>query len=87
MISDNSVINHNAIILARESRRLTQAELSNLLNLKQGTLSKIENGFLPVNEQILESLSRSLKYPKEFFYEDMKISPLNFNIFRNALQQ
>lgn len=82
MINDNSIINRNAIILARESRRLTQAELSNLLSMKQGTLSKIENGFLPVNDNILESLTKTLKYPKEFFYEDIKISPLNFNIFR-----
>ncbi|HAH51017.1 MAG TPA: transcriptional regulator, partial [Balneola sp.] len=39
-----SVFNPSMLILARESRGLTQSKLSELIGLSQGKLSKVEKG-------------------------------------------
>jgi len=66
-------MNREIIALARESRGLTQIELSELLGVKQGTISKIENGTLDVSEQVAELLPSVLGYPKDLFYLDKRI--------------
>lgn len=55
------------IVLARESRALTQIALASRLGLSQGHLSKIEAGMLPVSEALLERLGDALGYPAHFF--------------------
>lgn len=62
-------INRDIIKLARESRGLSQKDLSIKLGIKQGTLSKIENEFLSVDEVLVENLSEILNYPLAFFYQ------------------
>lgn len=66
-------LNRDIIKLARESRGLSQGELSDMLEIKQGTLSKIENEFLSVDVELIEKLSVLLNYPKSFFYQDKKV--------------
>lgn len=66
-------LNRDIIKLARESRGLSQGELSDMLEIKQGTLSKIENEFLSVDEGFIEKLSAILNYPESFFYQDKKV--------------
>lgn len=60
-------VNPEMIILARESRGLSQKQLAASLSVSQGKISKIENGLLGVSEAMLSALSKALDYPKEFF--------------------
>lgn len=62
-------INREILKLARDSRGLSQKELSIKLGIKQGTLSKIENEFLSVDEDLIEKLVSVLDYPKSFFMQ------------------
>ena len=63
-------LNHHMIILGREARGLTQGELAAAMTIGQGTLSKYETGFsVDPPESFMETLSSSLGYPKEFFFE------------------
>lgn len=55
------------VVLARESRGLTQIALAARLNISQGHLSKIEAGMLPVGEAMLERIAGALGYPVHFF--------------------
>ena len=64
----NKVVNPDIIRIARESRGINQGELARIVSVTQGKISKMESGFLSVSEEMLDSLSSVLKYPKEFFY-------------------
>lgn len=66
-------INPDMIILARDSRGLTQKKLASLLSVTQGALSRMEAGLLAVSEDMLKQLSESLNYPEHFFLLDEKI--------------
>lgn len=55
------------VVLARESRGLTQVALAGRLGMSQGHLSKIEAGLLPISDDILERLAHALAYPTHFF--------------------
>jgi len=63
-------VNRNMVTLARESRGLTQKDLAEKLGVTQGRLSKIEMGFLDVDEALLAALSESLHYPTTFFCQE-----------------
>lgn len=62
--------NLEILALARESRGYTQNQLSELLNVEQGTISKIENGRISINENLIPKLSEVLNYPIELFYDE-----------------
>lgn len=66
-------INREILKLAREARGYNQKELSAMLGIEQGTLSKIENEFLSVDENLIDKLSDVLKYPKSFFFQTKKV--------------
>lgn len=62
-------INREILKLARDSRGLSQKDLSIKLGIKQGTLSKIENEFLSIDTELVESFAKILNYPVSFFYQ------------------
>ncbi len=64
---DAGRVRAEVIILARESRGLTQSRLARAVGLSQGHLSKIEAGLLPVSEPVLSRLAAALCYPAQFF--------------------
>lgn len=66
-------INRDILKLARESRGLSQKDLSLKLGIKQGTLSKIENEFLSVDEDLLDKFADLLEYPKSFFFQEKAV--------------
>lgn len=66
-------MNREILALARESRGLTQIELSDLLGINQGTISKIENGTMDIPDELEEKIPDILSYPKELFYSDKKV--------------
>ncbi|MBN8942834.1 MAG: ImmA/IrrE family metallo-endopeptidase [Rhizobiales bacterium] len=62
--------NHHMLTLARDSRGLTQAELSERMSVAQGTLSKYETGFSEPTEEFVSDLGGALGYPASFFFQD-----------------
>jgi Zn-dependent peptidase ImmA (M78 family)/transcriptional regulator with XRE-family HTH domain len=63
----NALFNPNMVILARESRGLTQMELSGLLDVTQGYVSKLEAGLISASNECVSEISRVLNYPPAFF--------------------
>lgn len=61
--------NPEMLVVARESRRLTQPELSRRIGVGQSTLSKAENGVNAASGELLQAYSTELKYPVSFFFE------------------
>lgn len=61
--------NHYMLILARDSRGLTQEELASNLAIGQGTLSKYETGVQDPPHAFVQALGNTLGYPEQFFYE------------------
>jgi Zn-dependent peptidase ImmA (M78 family)/transcriptional regulator with XRE-family HTH domain len=64
--------NHTLLVLAREARALTQADLALATKIAQGTLSKYETGFLEPPGEIVHVLASALRFPSSFFYEEDK---------------
>lgn len=79
--------NPEMLVLARESRQHTQIELARLLGMEQGTLSKIESGDIPISEPILEGLSKVLKYPHSFFFQNEKVYGFGSTVFYHRKRQ
>ncbi|MCZ6701892.1 MAG: ImmA/IrrE family metallo-endopeptidase [Ignavibacteria bacterium] len=74
-------INPKMVILARESRGLSQSDLANKLDVHQGTLSRIENGEAIAND-LLNKMVSVLQYPREFFFEKAEMYPPGINYYR-----
>jgi transcriptional regulator with XRE-family HTH domain len=66
------------VVLARESRGLSQAELADLLKVTQSRVSKIEAGLLNIPDDLLATLARILDYPPHFFFQEGR--PLGMGI-------
>lgn len=68
----NRIFNREMLILARESRGLTQSEfakeLEHVMPIAQATISKIENGLKEPTPEQVSSFAQCLKYREEFFY-------------------
>lgn len=60
-------INSEILRLSREARFITQKELSTMLGVEQGTISKIEKGILPAEEELVEKIAKVLDFPVAFF--------------------
>src|SRR5206468_6163 len=60
-------VNPEMLVLARESRGLTQTALAERIGVTQSKISKYELGSLDVSAGDLAKLSRVLDYPPEFF--------------------
>lgn len=80
----NNVFNPNMLMLAREASGLSQIALAAKLGVTQGKLSKIENGFMGVNDEMLQGLSQALHFPREFFFESENIYPPYVHYYRKA---
>ncbi len=78
----NPRVNPNMVILARESRSMTQGQLAVSLGITQGKLSKIEHGLLSVSQEEVKSLSEALGYPESFFFETGEKYTFGLNYYR-----
>lgn len=65
--------NAEILKLAREARYITQEELSSMLGVEQGTLSKIEKDILTIDDRLVQKISKVLDFPVDFFYQDRKV--------------
>ena len=64
----NNPLNPTMITLGRELRGLSQRSLSSDIGVTQGYLSRVEKGFVDPTDECLQSLSKKLKLPINFFY-------------------
>ncbi|WP_170113071.1 ImmA/IrrE family metallo-endopeptidase [Ahniella affigens] len=69
MLAPGQKFNHHLLVIARESRGYTQADLSTLSSIAQGTVSKYETGAADPPEGFVEEIAKVLDYPTGFFYE------------------
>ena len=80
-------INAEMVILARESRGMTQAALARAMNVQQGTVSKIEAGLQNPSEEMIDKLERTLRYPRTFFYQDDRVHGFGSSVFYHRKRQ
>lgn len=66
-------INRNFIILARESRGLSQVEFASKLSMSPANLSKIEQGMISVDDSYINDFVNILGYPESFYYQNREI--------------
>jgi len=76
--------NSEMLILAREARGLSQEELAELMGVKQGTLSKIENGLLDVADY-LQKICDTLNFPETFFLQEGRRFEINAHYYRKKI--
>jgi Zn-dependent peptidase ImmA (M78 family) len=73
-------INHRMIQLARESRGLSQTDLSRMTRIPQPKLSRIEGGSVPdVEAEVIQILAKQLNYPESFFGQHYNVYPPNIH--------
>lgn len=67
-------INPRMLILAREARGLSQAELTKNLNtISQATYSRIEKGIVEIQQHQINEVSEQLDFPIPFFTRESKV--------------
>jgi Zn-dependent peptidase ImmA (M78 family)/transcriptional regulator with XRE-family HTH domain len=73
--------NPGMLTIARESRAMTQSELSTKCRIPQAILSKLEGGVaLPTSEHIA-ALAGATNYPSAFFFDHDRIFGFNASVF------
>ena len=80
-------VNPDMIVVARESRELTQGQLAAKLSLGQPTLSKYETGTLVVSDEHLAALAIALEYPEEFFFQQDQVRWVGSGCMYNRKRQ
>lgn len=80
-----SKFNPEMLILAREVRGLSQAELANHLGITQGTFSKIENG-MSDGTDYLNRISKALDFPSDFFMQKGGSFKSNGHFYRKKVK-
>jgi Zn-dependent peptidase ImmA (M78 family)/plasmid maintenance system antidote protein VapI len=72
-----SEINPSMIVLARETRGLTQQNLADKLNLPRANVSRLENGDTNMQQETLLAISSATCYPPQFFTQQGEFIPVN----------
>lgn len=74
-----ATINPQMILLAREARGMSQSDLAERLNSYKASVSRLEHGDGPVDENTLIALSEATHYPPHFFMQKGEILPVNLS--------
>jgi Zn-dependent peptidase ImmA (M78 family) len=85
VIAHKNGINHNMIILARESRGKSQSELAKDSGIDQGNLSKMEKGIHLISEDNITNIANALSFPVSFFYQNSFVSRLSDFFYRKKV--
>jgi Zn-dependent peptidase ImmA (M78 family) len=90
-LAANNLFNPTMLMLARESRSLSQAELVDRVNmwakdtlLTQSKLSRLEAGNSTIDDKIFTAISSVLNYPVNFFFKQARMSSISTRFFRKA---
>ncbi len=70
------------IVLARESRGMSQAELALKIGMSATNLSKIERNEIGIADDMVQHISRATYYPAHFFLQKGNIFPENLSYRR-----
>ncbi|MDP9438010.1 MAG: XRE family transcriptional regulator [Actinomycetota bacterium] len=62
--------NNEMLILARESRGMSQSDLAERAEITQASVSKFESGIIEIPDERVEALAEALGYPVGFFYRE-----------------
>lgn len=73
--------NSEMLILARESREMSQSELAEKVRLPQTIISRLEGGLTTPTNQQVGDLASALLYPLELFYQEDRIFGFNASVF------
>lgn len=65
--------NPEMLVLARQSRGITQRELASMLSVSPGWLSMVEGGIKEMPDNRLSKIARLLGYPTEFFTSNRRV--------------
>ncbi|HEY7309557.1 MAG TPA: XRE family transcriptional regulator [Gemmataceae bacterium] len=81
-------INPEMLVLARESRGMSQKDLAETISVSQAKISKYENGLFTVSEDDLEAIAKVLGYTQEFFFQRDRVYGLgsSFLFHRQRVQ-
>ncbi len=74
-----ATINPQMILLAREARGMSQSDLAERLNSYKASVSRLEHGDGPVDENTLIALAEATHYPPQFFMQKGEILPVNLS--------
>jgi Zn-dependent peptidase ImmA (M78 family) len=90
-MATNNIFNPTMLVLARESRSLSQAELVDRVNIQardplltQSKLSRLEAGTANMDSKTLNAISTVLSFPEVFFYKQGRMSSISTRFFRKA---
>jgi Zn-dependent peptidase ImmA (M78 family)/transcriptional regulator with XRE-family HTH domain len=78
-------INTNMIILAREARGLSQADLAEMIGMSATNLSKIERCDIGIQDEVIEAISEKTNFPIQFFRQEGDIVPENLNYRKRTI--
>lgn len=85
----NKQFNGELLVLARQTRKVSQPELIQLLGgvISQAQLSKIEHGRIQPDSDLVEKIACVLKYKSNFFYSSIyqRMEPVSFHRKRKKL--
>lgn len=87
MFQNNNGFNYKMAVLARESRGISQKELSESSGISQGKLSKMENGLFQLTDEDVDKISMALDYPKSFFEKDDKLLGIGLSEYFHRKRQ
>lgn len=73
--------NPGMVTIARESREMTQAELSVRSRIPQAVVSKLEGGVARPSDEHVTSLAGATRYPATFFFDNDRIFGFNASVF------
>ncbi|MEL6646979.1 MAG: ImmA/IrrE family metallo-endopeptidase [Pseudomonadota bacterium] len=78
--------NHELLLLARQFRERSQAEIADLAGLDQGHYSRIERGLLnaPPQPETVRAISKVLNFPESFFLQNDELSGLPLSVHEAA---
>lgn len=74
-----AAFNTQMVILARESRGLSQLQLADAIGMSATNLSKIERADISIATETVEKIAIATQYPLPFFYRAGDIVPENLN--------
>jgi Zn-dependent peptidase ImmA (M78 family)/transcriptional regulator with XRE-family HTH domain len=79
---NSPTFNRHILLLARQYRAMSQAEVAAAAKIDQGHYSKIENGLLPhgPSEETLQALARALRFPASYFRQTDHVYGLPISI-------
>lgn len=79
--------NPEMLILARESKGWSQAEVAGSVAVMQGTISKIECGLLVPSPELVNTFADKLEFPDQFFFETDRVFGFNSTVFFHRKRQ